>query len=831
MASKKLNAVITIGGSIASSLGSAFNNVKGKVGEVGSALKRLEAEQRTVTNAIQTFGKMGKNVDGLRARYVGLTSQVDRLRTAHENLNAIQNAQTANSAERAEIMGKIFETAAVGAITITPIVQAAQFETAMLGVAKQVEGARDSSGKLTKTYYEMGAAIQQLGSEIPIATNEIAEMVAAGARMGIARKELLGFTRNAAMMSSAFELPAGQLAEDMGKIAGLYKIPISNINGLADSINYLDDNAQSKGGDIINFLTRVGGSASSVKITGNSMAALGSTLLTLGETTETAGTAVNAMFAKFAAADKGTKKFKAAMAEIGLSTAAVQAGMAKNAEGTLLKIIDQVAKLPEQKRAGVLVELVGLEHQDTLAKLVGNVAEYRKQIGLALDPKAIGSMSREFQATMDTTTAQFKTLTNSVTKVSVNIGSTLLPTVNLLMGAFAKGSESVADFSREHPTLTRVIIGTTLAVTGLRLATLGGALAFTYMKGAALSVAGALAGVQGRLALTAASTRLLGAATLVANGGLVGMATRALPMVAAGIRMVGVAFVSTGIGAIITAIAVGGLMVYRNWDLVKSFFDGFGTGVVQGMAPVINAVTNLYNGLGVLKPVFDAVGTAVSEVWQYFTKFLEPVKYSSEALAKSTDSGLTFGRLVGGAINLALTPLQLLIKGITWVGENAGAIMEKVGGAIDKVAAGWEKAKSAIGLGEDGKDGEAGKPGRTVETVGAAIGKAGVVAAAANDNQAASPPVVNVGATFANAGVKAPAANDNALIPLTILPSMPPMATSRGSSQTITNNWNPTITVQGAPGMNERQLADLVIERMKQKQAVAGRGAMHDGAQ
>lgn len=157
--------------------------------------------------------------------------------------------------------------------------------------------------------------------------------------------------------------------------------------------------------------------------------------------------------------------------------------------------------------------------------------------------------------------------------------------------------------------------------------------------------------------------------------------------------------------------------------------------------------------------------------------------------------------------------------------------MEKVGGAIDKVAAGWEKAKSAIGLGEDGKDGEAGKPGRTVETVGAAIGKAGVVAAAANDNQAASPPVVNVGATFANAGVKAPAANDNALIPLTILPSMPPMATSRGSSQTITNNWNPTITVQGAPGMNERQLADLVIERMKQKQAVAGRGAMHDGAQ
>ncbi|MDD0937092.1 phage tail tape measure protein, partial [Xylella fastidiosa subsp. multiplex] len=132
----------------------------------------------------------------------------------------------------------------------------------MLGVAKQVDGARDHTGKLTSVYYDMGNAIQQLARTIPIATNQLADMVTAGARMGIAegmnpeqaRKTLIEFTRVSAMAATAFEMPAGELADNMGKIAGIFKIPISDIERLGDAINYLDDNAISKGGDIIKVM-------------------------------------------------------------------------------------------------------------------------------------------------------------------------------------------------------------------------------------------------------------------------------------------------------------------------------------------------------------------------------------------------------------------------------------------------------------------------------------------------------------------------------------------------------------------------------------------------
>ncbi len=36
-----------------------------------------------------------------------------------------------------------------------PVVMAAKFETAMLGIAKQLDGARDESGKLTKDFFNI----------------------------------------------------------------------------------------------------------------------------------------------------------------------------------------------------------------------------------------------------------------------------------------------------------------------------------------------------------------------------------------------------------------------------------------------------------------------------------------------------------------------------------------------------------------------------------------------------------------------------------------------------------------------------------------------------
>jgi TP901 family phage tail tape measure protein len=566
---RRLNATITIGGAVSGSLKSALGNTKQSLSQVGDAIKHVHDRQKELNRVIAEESKLGSSASALKVDYArreigDLDERLNRLREINEALRENQAAQEENLANREELRNSALDMVALGAAIAVPINAAMKFETAMLGVGKQIDGARDSSGKLTPVYFDMAKQIQALGRGIPIATNEIAEMVAAGARMGVAKNELIGFTRTAAMMAEAFEMPAGELAEQMGEIAGLYSIPIPAIGSLADAINFLDDTSTAKGGDIINFMTRVGGVASAVKISSKEVAALGSTLLTLGEQTETASTATNAMLQKLAAADKGTKAFKGAMKQIGLSTSSVQKGMQKDAAATLLKVLDQIAKLPKEKQLGVMVDLVGLEHSDTLAKLANNTAEFRKQIAAANSEAAKGSMSKEFAARLGTTSTQLTLLGNSLTEISVNIGSVLLPAINATIGVMAPFINIVADLARENPVVTQAIVGTAVALGALRVAVWGVSYAYTFVKGAALTAAG-------WFYTSAAAAATAGGATAGAAAGptLLG---RAFIFASKGVLWLGRALLTTPIGIAITAIAGAAYLIYKNWEPLKAFF-------------------------------------------------------------------------------------------------------------------------------------------------------------------------------------------------------------------------------------------------------------------
>lgn len=540
---------IEIGASFAGSFKTVFGQASGEVNKIGSEIKKLETRQKELNAVIAQQQKLGANGSALKAMYSQqeldqITAKITKLRTEQQKLNAVHSGIEAGKSQMASASMALGTVAVAAATAAIPIMQAVSFEKAMLGVAKQVDGARDSSGKLTNVYYEMARQIQLLGREIPIATNDLAEMVAAGARMGVAKDELIGFTKTAAMMASAFDLPAAELADKMGKIAMLFKIPIPQIGKLADAINYLDDNAISKGADIIDFLTRTGGVAGSVKITGEQMAALGSTLLTLGERSETAGTATNAIFQKFAAGEKGTKKFQEAMDELGLSVEKVQAGMQSDAQGTILQVLDAVNKIDPSKRLGILTDLVGLEHSDTLAKLANGVGEYRKQIEMLESGKANGSMLKEFQAQLQTTNAQWEIAKNTITEVSVNLGTILLPSVNQVLAGFRDMTSGLADFVKENP----VLVGNIITVVGT-LATV-----FAATKAWAFGI---------------------------------GLVTTAF-------RVLSLAFMTNPIGLAITALIVAGMLLWKNWDAIKaglmSVWEAIKDGAVAGFNIVKEAI-------------------------------------------------------------------------------------------------------------------------------------------------------------------------------------------------------------------------------------------------
>ena len=771
--------MITIGGAVAGSFKTAVSSTKAQLGQVGQAVKRLESEQAMLTRGIRDLGRAGLNVDTLRQRYITATAAADRLRMATARLDAVEKARQENQSKRSEIRGKVMDTVVIGATAAAPIIQAAQFQKAMIGVSKQVAGARDSSGELTAVYWDMAKSIQELGREMPIATNDIADMVTAAARMGIEGKDnILSFVKLSGEMATAFEMPADELADQMGKIGNVFGIPVANIRSLADTINYLDDNAISKGSDIINVLQRIGGQAKAIGLSAKDAAALGSTFLSLGSSAEVAATASNAVMRELAIAEQQPKRFAAGLKAIGMTAKQVQGGMAKDAQGTIIKVLEKINKLKAEDKTAVTTQLFGKEYGDDVAKLSGSIEEYRRQIKLANDSAAQGSMSREYAAQLTLVTSQWQLLKNRMTEVSVNIGTVLLPAVTSFLGVLGPVVSTMAEFARDNPMVTKAVVGTAVALVTLRVASLGAGYAMTFVRGGALQMARVLAGARAEMALTAVAQRAMTLTSTSLSGGLAGLAGRYIPMVGAAVRVLTLGLMTNPIGLIIAGIAAAGLLIYKNWGIVKAFLDGFWQGFTQGMAPLTGAISGLLDSMPGLRAGLDMVSGAVKGVWNWFTSLLEPVQFTTEQLGGATTAGATFGRVLGEGLSFAWTPMRKLIEGITWISNNAGSVSSSV--------------KSFFGIGGDKAPGAPASPAQAI----------------------ADAP--------SNAVPRAPGAGP--------LPAVSLLAPKGQAAPQINDNSTTSIQINQRPGESMDALADRVAKKIAENKATAGRSDMYDGA-
>lgn len=445
-----------------------YNETKQSLQSVTIGANSLTAAQERLKTAAAAANT---KLDQQRTKLGQLREQQERLNQAKANYRQTQEL-------RGQIAGHGAAALATGTAMTLPIVSTikeySRFEDAMKGVAKQVDGARDSNGRLTSIYYDMAKEIKAISEEIPQLNGavDIAALVEGAARMGIQGKDnLLTFAKTAAKAASAFELPADQLAENMGKIANLYKIPIGNIEQLGDVINYLDDSAQSKGSDIINVLQRMGGVAD--KLDFKKAAALGSTFLSLGATAEVAASAANAMVRELGIATMQGDNFGAGLDALGLNDKAIQKAMSTDAMGTIVKVLEKIKTLKAEDQMTVTTQLFGKEYGDDAAKLANNLDELHRQLKLVNDEKAKGSMQRESDIGNDSLSAQWLLLKAGLDNVQSAIGAQLRGSLMDIISFIQQTAGAVRRWVEANPELANTIMKVGAVVTAVTL-TFGG---------------------------------------------------------------------------------------------------------------------------------------------------------------------------------------------------------------------------------------------------------------------------------------------------------------------------------------------------------------------
>lgn len=621
----------------------------------------------------------------------------EQLQVENQKMHRLIAAE-ADLKKRREFAGKVTRVgmgaAAGGAAMGLPVAKStkdyADFETAMLGVARQVNDAVDANGKLTATYYEIGDALKDMSEKMPLTANELAKILEGGARMGIqGKRDLLTYTELTGIMATAFELPVDQIGEDIGKISNLYHVPIKDIRELGDTLNYLDDNAQSKGGDIIDVMKRIAGTADMVHMKYKEAAALGSTFLSLGAAPEVAATASNAMIGQLANAPMlaTAKRYRQGLAMLHLNAKDLQHGMNQDATGTIIKVLEAIRRLPQDKQLEAATRLFGKEYGDDAAKLAMNLEEYRKELALVNQERAKGSMQRENDRKNGTLGALAQRAKNAVTNISTELGAHMAePLKAALRGVLEKG-HAMREWAKENPK----VAGGLMSVAKWSALVISGLGALAVGAGAILPV----------LALMKFSMTTLGISTggifsSIARGGrLMGRVMgSSFSLLIRGITLASRALLMNPIGLAITGIAVAAFLVYKYWrpiktwlteagDNIKSFFDrvsAYFSGIVLtmkqcGTAMVDGLIQGIMSRLDAAKATMRGLGAAVEKWFRDKLDMHSPSRVFVK-LGAFTVAGLEQGITAGAG-----APLEA-ISGLTRKMAALGAGVALTGGAF-----------------------------------------------------------------------------------------------------------------------------------------------------
>ena len=699
----------------------ALRGARGEAQRLNSRLERQSSALRGQRRALRLAGDAVRDLDA-RERQLGRTLE-QQIRRRNRLQNALARREGALQA-RSQRRGQLLDAAALGATVFAPITgsvgAAIEFESVMADVRKVINF--ETPGQ----FREMGRDILNLSRRIPVVATQIGDIVAAAGQAGIARTELTRFTEDAAKIAVAFDISGAQAGSAMTGLRSIFKLNQDQALALAGAYNHLSNNMDATAADMLNIANRAGSTADLFGLSGQQVGALGATFLALKTPPEVAATGINALLTRLQTADKQTPKFQAALEDIGLSAEGLRDRIREDAQGALLEFLEAVGDADDV--SGVLFDLFGQEYVDDITKLVGGLDQYRKALGLASSEEAgAESIQREYEERAKTRANDLQLLRNRFYRLGITVGDIFLPTVGDAVGVLGRMADVGASLAERFPGATKAIVGVTLGLVGMKVAAIAGGYAWTFVSGGIATAKAAALGIGPALGRAGGAIRTFGLAARVG---------------AAATWLFSAALWANPITWVAAAIVGAGVLIWKYWQPLGAFFEGFGAGLLEAFAPLAPVGR-------VIGTVFSWVGRVFGTVFEWIGSLFTQTEASEEQMVSFGNAGRTVGKVIGGAFRILLKPVEAVVKGIGTVLEWLNLLPDE---ATDPAQVGDTVARPP------------GRRGRTRQTA-AAAGVALAAATAAPDEGPTPPgaPPTAPGAVFGAAA--AAAAPDEAPTP------------------------------------------------------------------
>ncbi|TKJ24368.1 phage tail tape measure protein [Blastococcus sp. CCUG 61487] len=390
-------------------------------------------------------------------------------------------AAEAAAAQQREAMASVGRAAmTAGAVIAAGLGIAAKaaidWESAWAGVVKTIDGSPEELSALE-------GELRQLATTLPATHGEIAAVAEAAGQLGIARQDVVEFTKVAIAMGYSTNLAAEDAATSMARFSNIMGTSSSDADRLGSALVELGNNGASTEAEIMAMGLRIAAAGRQAGMTEGDVLGLANAMSSVGIEAEAGGTAISQVIKDMnSAVLSGGEQLERYARIAGVSASEFAKAWRDDAASALQTV---VAGLQRAQAGGQDVNatlgdlgLSGIRVSDTLLRLAGDADKLGGHLATGNRAWAENNaLMNEANKRYETTASQLQMARNQITDAAIDIGGTLLPVV-------AKGAELVADFARGFQELpdwmqsSVVIIGALAAGIGL----LGGAAAIAYPK-------------------------------------------------------------------------------------------------------------------------------------------------------------------------------------------------------------------------------------------------------------------------------------------------------------------------------------------------------------
>jgi len=483
-----------------------------------SVIVRLEAE---VAGYIAGMGRAGRATQDT-ARQV-----VQARRSISDNTDAMETAGKALT---------IFGAASLAGLGASAKA-AMDWESAWAGVTKTVNGTPEQMNELEDS-------LRGLAKTLPSTHEEIAGVAEAAGQLGVAREDVVGFTKTMIDLGVSTNLTAEDAATNIAQISNVMgtmaREGSEGVSRFGAALVALGNDGASTEAEILSMAQRIAGAAATVGATETDVLALANTLASMGVKAELGGGVTTRVLLKmYAAVKDGGDKLDAFAKTAGLSAAEFSKAFGESPVRAMDLVNKGLSRIKDE--GGNVVSTMkdmGIKGTEELQVMLALAASG----DLLSDSLDLGSKAwrentalvQEATKRYETTDSKVKIAWNNIKDAAIDAGAVLLPIIQSV-------AESVAGLAQVFGDLPAPVQGTLTLMAGVvgAAALAGGGLLTLTVKVAETRAAFA--------ALNTAGSRIPAMFQKIAKGAAIG----------AGFAIVGVALAKIAEGDMLSKIDTG----------------------------------------------------------------------------------------------------------------------------------------------------------------------------------------------------------------------------------------------------------------------------------